>query len=191
MRDAGSLLPSLPWGVSVPTTQPEGTGERSFVGLQPQAGPSLQDGVLSVGPGLSLVGDCTRRGPAPSRGSRQPSLRPHWGLWGMCLCFLVRSFPREAAARGSPPDLGGGCSGRGTAPLSCLITWSSGRDAGGFQSPCPTPIPPHSPPSASVPPCPPSSPSTHVPSRPSFPSCCVLISDLPADLKANAEFFYS
>lgn len=121
----------------------------------------------------------------------QPSLRPHWGLWGMCLCFLVRSFPREAAARGSPPDLGGGCSGRGTAPLSCLITWSSGRDAGGFQSPCPTPIPPHSPPTASVPPCPPSSPSTHVPSRPSFPSCCVLISDLPADLKANAEFFYS
>lgn len=45
---AACFLPCL-GGVSVPTTQPGGAGERSFVGLQPQAGPSLQDGVLSVG----------------------------------------------------------------------------------------------------------------------------------------------
>ena len=38
------------------TTQPEGAGERSFVGLQPQAGPSLQDGCCLWGPGLSLGG---------------------------------------------------------------------------------------------------------------------------------------
>ena len=105
--------------------------------------------------------------------------------------FPDQELPQRSSREGEPPIPGGGCSGHGAAPLSCLITWSSGRDAGGSQSPCPTLIPPHSPPTASVPPCPPPSPSTQVPSRPSFPSCCILISDLPADLKENAEIFYS
>lgn len=90
--------------------------------------------------------------------------------------FPGQSSPREAATRGAPRP-GGGCSGRGAAPLSCLVTWSSGRDAEGSQSPCPTPIPP-TPPAASAPPVPRPLLALMCPSGPSFPSCCVLISDL-------------
>ena len=79
MRDAGSLLPSLPWGCLCADNPARGSRRKELC-WPAASGRALSTGrVLSVGArALSGGGDCTRRrGPAPSRGSRQPSLRPH------------------------------------------------------------------------------------------------------------------
>lgn len=71
----------------------------------------------------------------------QPSLRPHWGLWGRCLCFLIRSFPREAAARGSPPDLGVAAVDM-ELPLSPSSPGPQAGMLGALSHPVPPPFPP-------------------------------------------------
>lgn len=101
--------------------------------------------------------------------------------------FPGQELPQRSSHEGEPPDLEVAAVDV-ELPLSPAL--SPGPQAGmlgALSHPVPPPFPPL--PSRCISTsCPPSSPSTYVPLRPSFPSCCVLISDLPADLKENAEF---